>query len=609
MESFTGTLEEAEEQARAFIRAHPGNPGGYAFYMTVALSAGRIDQALAVFQAAKAQNALSPTLLGQAGQAAALNGDMAHAAELLAQAFAQGVEDAELQRYAAAAYLSLGKLEEAEAAARQAQRLAPEEPAYKAALAEILSAQRRYGDVISLTGLGARLARHLGPEFALRRALALAHLGCWDGFDEAAAVAETFSCQHPLRSQWLFALAYHPTAAAADIKAAYARWGAEVTAARGGALPPGDGSFAGRDANRIGFLVGDFAQGSLMSFLRGPAKGLCAAGYSLFAYVTRPFRDQVSAQAALDFAGVRPVHALNDDAVAALVAEDRVQVLIDMAALSAGGRPGLFARRAAPIQIAWHGTGFTTGLPAMDGYLGDHALLPPEAEAAMTEPQLLRLATGAHAWIPPAAAPPPSPREGGNVVFCCLARPMRFNARVFDCWAEILKRVPGSRLILNAIGLGTASHRDWVAGPLHAALGRHGVGAERVTLMEEGPVWATYQAADIALDPFPHGAATTALDALWMGLPVVTLAARPPAGRWGASILTAIGRTEWIAGTEADYVACAVALAADRQERAAVRRGMRDQMMASAVCDEKAFAASFAVAIAATWPGYAGQAA
>jgi predicted O-linked N-acetylglucosamine transferase (SPINDLY family) len=181
----------------------------------------------------------------------------------------------------------------------------------------------------------------------------------------------------------------------------------------------------------------------------------------------------------------------------------------------------------------------------------------------------------------------PSPAAArGFVTFGTLTRAVRMNHRVVRAWSQILHRVPGSRLIIDSVNYMDATVRDAQI----AAFASHGIGADRLDVGFHSPPWDTFRSMDIGLDCFPHNSGTTLFETLYMGVPYVTLAGRPSVGRLGSTILTGAGHPEWIAGSEDDYVEKAVALASDVSRLAAIRVGLRAEIMASPLMDEPAFA-------------------
>jgi predicted O-linked N-acetylglucosamine transferase (SPINDLY family) len=292
-----------------------------------------------------------------------------------------------------------------------------------------------------------------------------------------------------------------------------------------------------------------------------------------------------------------------DRDVAALVQRERVDILVDCAGHTRGNRLAVFARKPAPVQVTWLGFPGTTGLPAIDFRFTDAIADPPGADAFATE-TLVRLPHGFLCYAPPLSVPDVAPAPSaltGRITFGSFNNLAKLTPAVIETWARILGQVPGARLLLKAKQFSDPPTRASALDRFAAG----GIAADRLdvrtTVAAQDAHLAAYAAVDIALDPFPYNGATTTCEALWMGVPVVTLRGQRHAGRVGASLLTHAGLGEWIADTIDDYVAKAVALAQDRGQLAARRMRLRDQVMTSALGDARGFAATVEDAYRVLW--------
>jgi protein O-GlcNAc transferase len=299
----------------------------------------------------------------------------------------------------------------------------------------------------------------------------------------------------------------------------------------------------------------------------------------------------------------RHVGGMSDAALADRVRDDAIDILVDIIGHLTGIRAGLFARKPAPLQVIVAQVG-SSGMAAMDYAVADPVLLPPGLPDHFSE-KILRLPVGylfepVADLMPPVFMPPPED-PGRPVTFGSLNLLAKIDAPVLALWARVLARVPGSRLLLKAAGLADPATQRRIAG----IMGDHGVDPARLDLRPwvRGQVahLAVYDEIDIALDCFPYPGVTTSLEALLMGVPVVTLAGDRFVGRFGEAILTAIGHPEWIAPDQERYVAIAAGLAADPRLRRHLRGRLRQELLASPLCDPRSFAAALEDAFRRIW--------
>ncbi|QUD87231.1 O-linked N-acetylglucosamine transferase, SPINDLY family protein [Phenylobacterium montanum] len=427
-----------------------------------------------------------------------------------------------------------------------------------------------------------------------------------DAFQTALTKRPGFVMAH---SNLLFCLNYHPSLPAEAIFAEYRRWNEVHAAPLAPSEPP---AFAFGDPGRrlrIGYVSPDFRHHAVSFFIEPLLAAHDKSQVEVFCYAEVANPDAVTERFKAHADHWRSTVGLSDAEVADLVRQDGIDVLVDLAGHTAHNRLLAFARRAAPVQLAHMvGSGCTSGLTEMDGFLADEALAPVGAQVLFSEP-LIRLPRIPLVYAPPEGMPQVSPLPAlkkGHVTFGCFSRTARMNDDVLDLWTEILKQVPGSRLMLNAKPFQEEATREAFERRFEA----RGIEAERLDLVFTSPqpnTWAAYGAVDIALDPFPHNAGTTTIEALWLGVPVISLADRPPMGRFGKSILGAVGLDDWAVDTPQDYVAKAVAAAGDLKALKALRAGLRQRVEASPLRDAEGLARAMEAAYRSAWLARAGR--
>jgi protein O-GlcNAc transferase len=294
------------------------------------------------------------------------------------------------------------------------------------------------------------------------------------------------------------------------------------------------------------------------------------------------------------------VAGLTDDTLASLIREDGVDVLFELAGHTEQNRLPLLARRPAPVQVSWAGYVGTTGLAAIDFVLTDSFHSPDGLEEDYAE-TLLRFPCGYISYEPPPYAPDPGPlpmAETGSPTFGCLNNPAKLGPATVRLWSRILREIPGSRLVLKYKGMDDIAVRHRLLGLFSA----NGVEPGRVEMLGQTPHadhLATFQRIDIALDPSPYSGGLSTCEALWMGVPVVTLPGRAFAGRHSLSHLSNAGITDTIARDEDDFVRIALGLAARPDALAAIRHTQRERVRQSALCDLDGYANDFISALRA----------
>jgi protein O-GlcNAc transferase len=346
---------------------------------------------------------------------------------------------------------------------------------------------------------------------------------------------------------------------------------------------------------RVGYVSADFWMHAVGLFARSVITMHDTRLVVPFLYANGGRRDALSAQlrGAIEAKGGRwhEVAGLDDAQLFRQIREDGIDILIDLTGHTASSRIAMFALRPAPVQISWLGYYATTGSPAVDFVILDPWHAPPGAERQFTE-AILRLPHNRFCYTPVDGTPEPgSPPESsrGYVTFGSFNNTAKLNQRVLETWARILAAVPDSRLVLK---WRTFSDPEYAASVRGFFVSR-GIAAERIDLRGASPhpvMLAEYADLDIALDPFPFSGGHTSCEALWMGVPIVTLPQERVVSRQTLSFLAAIGLQHMAADSVDDYVARAVALARDASRRARLRRTLRDALRRSPLCDTHGFA-------------------
>lgn len=341
---------------------------------------------------------------------------------------------------------------------------------------------------------------------------------------------------------------------------------------------------------RVGYLSADFRAHAMRHYLEPLLVGHDPERVQVICYMQNKVVDEVTQRLQGYGQTWVDVHAMDDDALAQRIRQDRVHILVDCVGHTLGTRLTALARKPAPVLMTYLGYLGSTGLTAVDYRLTDAWMDPQGLTECQHTEQLLRIPGGSVAYVPHASYPDVNPLPAlthGGVTFGSLNKLEKLNLQVVQVWADILKQVPGSRLLLKTKQLAD----PMVVGRMLGLFEAQGIAEDRLILRpaSHGHL-LTYHEIDIALDPFPFGGGATTCDALWMGVPVITSPGTRSAGRLTHSILHTMGRAEWSTADLKAYVQLAVAMAKDLDELAQVRAVLRQQMQASALMDAKSFA-------------------
>jgi predicted O-linked N-acetylglucosamine transferase (SPINDLY family)/predicted SAM-dependent methyltransferase len=358
---------------------------------------------------------------------------------------------------------------------------------------------------------------------------------------------------------------------------------------------------------RIGYLSPNFHRHSVGFFLDSLLEAHDRRAVRIYGYSLVVNPDKITARLRSLCNEWRDVSASSDEQIARQVRADEIDILVDLAGHTGSSRLLVFARRPAPVQATWLGYPDTTGLAAMDWRLTDARADPPGDSDRLHSERLLRLERGFHCYAPPPESPevvePPSARTG-HITFGSFNTLAKLTPEMVALWGRLLSRVPGSRMLIKAHALASAgAQRALVEG-----FAAQGVAAARLTLLGADNNLprhlGRYGEIDIALDTFPYHGTTTTCEALWMGVPVITLAGRAHVSRVGVSLLHQVGLEELVAQDAEQYLDLAQALAQDSARLAQLRAGMRERMRASPLVDASGFARSLEKAYRDMWAAH-----
>lgn len=588
-----GRLEQAEAGYREILRLDPRHPHANNNMAILLRGARRLDDAVAYYRAAVAGAPTDPLIRSNLGCVLV---------DLLRNAEAAGCMGAAaaLNPQYAEAYFNLGNVQ------RGLNRLDLAEKSYRRALRikpGLAEAHANLGDVHKARGQLTEAAACFRAALALRPDMPEPCNNLGETLKEQGLVEEAVALfqqgvrQHPdnmlIHSNLLFALHYTPAVPPEIIARAHRYWDEKHARPLLPAQPRHANDRSPERRLRVGYVSPDFCAHSCAYFSEPLLRAHDRAAVEIYCYPSSRREDVVTRR----FHGLadawRPLVGLPDDDAAALIRQDRIDILVDLAGHTCDSRLPVFASRPAPVQVSWLGYPDTTGMTAVDYRFTDAVADPPGDADRWHAERLIRLEGGFLAYQPVVDAPleeiPPALGRGW-VTFGSFNNTAKVTPEVVRVWSKILKQVPDSRLIVKGRALGDAPTCARYA----ALFAAQGVSPRRVELLNRiEPVdnhLRAYDRVDIGLDPFPYNGTTTTCEALWMGVPVVTLAGANHVSRVGASLLTHCGLPELAAYDEEGYVAAAVELAGDLGRLAEMRRTMRERLQNAPLTDYDGFA-------------------
>ncbi|MGB5259881.1 MAG: tetratricopeptide repeat protein [Gammaproteobacteria bacterium] len=501
----------------------------------------------------------------------------------------------------AGAYVGLGKLEDASKLYRAVVNLDPGNPDSHANLGACLfysgaleEASRQYRHAIRLRqnaayydGLGATLCQQGKYSAAI------------DAHRQAIQIQPGNARFH---SNLLLSLNYLPSETQEEILAEHQQWARlhehSLT------LPNShtNSKESGRRL-RIGYVSPDFRKHSVAYFLEPLLAHHDNDTVETFCYACTPQQDDTTKRLQHAASHWHDISRLDDQQAAKQIQADQIDILVDVAGHTAKNRLTLFTRKPAPVQLTYLGYPTTTGLSSIDYRLTDVFADPQGNEDCYTE-QLIHLPGCFLCYLPPPNAPPVAPcpvKANGYITFGSFNNLAKINDDVVSLWADVLHAVSNSHLVIKNPSLTDQP----TAERYRSMFARHGVAAERVVLLGLAPTTEehldTYNRVDIALDTYPYNGTTTTCEALYMGVPVITLAGRTHAGRVGVSLLSCLGLNDLICATPDDYLQNAVILAEDPDRLSGYRTHLRDMMLNSLLCNGPEFAQKIELAYKSMW--------
>jgi protein O-GlcNAc transferase len=358
---------------------------------------------------------------------------------------------------------------------------------------------------------------------------------------------------------------------------------------------------------RIGYVSPDFKRHAVAYFIEPVIAAHNREYFEVFCYSNSDICDDITERIKNITDQWRDISIVSDEKAAEVIRKDRIDILIDLAGHTANNRILLFARKPAPVQANWIGYPPTTGLSTIDYKIVDHYTDPPGLTERFYSEKLMRLPESFVCYLPDRESPDVGPLPAlttGHITFGSFNTFLKVTPQVVELWSIILNSLPRSHFIMKS---NIFSDKNTYKYAMDMFMQR-GIAAERIILLS----WAssikshlnTYNSIDIGLDTFPYNGTTTTCEAMWMGVPVITLADTGYAAKTGVSLLSNVGLTELIAETPDKYISTAVNLAKDLKRLQLLREHLRDIMKCSPLCDSKKFTVNLEMCYQKMWEAW-----
>lgn len=600
-----GRLEEALDACERAIQLNPDLPDAHNMRGVILKDLGRAEEALAACTRA---TGIRPDFAEAHHTRGAILKDLNRPQEALA-ACTRAIEIrpgfAEAHNTLGIILKHLGRPEEALVACTRAIRLRPEFAEAHDNRGSLLAELGRMSEALDACEHALRLNPHRAAAH-YNHANLLSNLGRFEfaeaGYRRSLELAPDHAQAH---SNLLFLMAADARLRPEDMLEQQRQWDrAHGAAGRARALPIRRRQVSPERRLRIGYVSPDFRRHSVAYFFEPLLAAHDREGFEVFCYANHDDQtqsDPVTQRLQQQAEHWRFVQPLDDHMLAQQIHADGIDILVDLAGHTEGNRLKAFTYRPAPVQAMYLGYCASSGLDAMDYWITD-AVLHPDDSTELASEQIHRLPRCSFCYLPPPEAPAvtPCPSTDDRVVFGSFNHFSKLQPAVIATWAQLLRELPGSRLLIMDQYLADAGIRQW----LERAFAGHGVTAERLILRGRVPFaqyLAAYAEVDIVLDAFPRTGGTTTAEALWMGVPVITLAGSRYVERISASKLTALGLPELINRTREDYLATALRLARDASLRWQLRASLRQRMTDSLLCDSRGLARAMEDAYRTLW--------
>lgn len=563
---------------------------------------GNLDGAVGSLQKLVAINPNQPDLYGRLGDIYKMQGKLNTAIDYFHKALSLAPDNHEILNSLGVAFKEIGELEKAVASYRQALVYKPDYADVYNNLGNVLgdlgqldAAVANYkvaiahnpGSVAALNNLGVALTEQCELVAAI------------DCYKKAITNAPHNQTAH---SNLLFTTQYLPGQSLKTLLIAHQGWAATLPANLKKQLLPHKNDPSPNRRLRLGLVSPDLGRHPVGYFMLGLIKSRPKSELEIICYSDR-IADAMSKELKKHADGWLFSKALSNHDLARRINADKIDILIDLAGHTENNRLLTFAMRPAPIQISWAGYVGTTGLATMDYLLADNHYVHRGEEQYYTE-QIIRLPDSWVCYTPPEYAAITTPQAVNSkergVMLGNFGSPAKINSEMLEVWADILKKIPDASLLLKYRGMDNPSNIKRIK----EQLAKKDIVESRIIIEGKTPhpeFLGRYHDVDIALDTLPYSGGLTTFEALWMGVPVVSVVGDTFAGRHSTSILNTLGLSELVASDLAGYVELVVELATNRKKLQLIRAGLSQRLLNSPLCNHEKFSQDLSRKLRKVW--------
>jgi protein O-GlcNAc transferase len=596
-----GLYDAAMAAYQEALRLKPGYAEAHNYLGQVFMEQGKFEQSLVSFHAALKHNPRLAEACNNLGMALMKLGQSEEAIEAFHNALEINPNYPQTYNNLGTAQLALGQKDAALASFHMAIQLRPDLAEPRNNLAKVLRDQGKIDEAIAAYGQALQLKSDL-PEVYNNLGNALKDQGQLDqaiaAYRTALRLKPDYLCAY---SNILYGLHFHPGYDARAIGEEHQRWNRQIAAPLKEFIKPHTPPDSHRDDPerrlKVGYVSPDFYSHAESHFVTPLLEAHDHRQFEIHCYASVMRPDHITERLRRGVDVWHNVLGKSDADLAQQIREDQIDILVDLTMHMANNRLLVFAQKPAPVQVTWLAYPGSTGLDTIDYRLTDAFMDPPGVATPYFTEEAVRLPDCWCCYDPLSDAAPKPPRQDGPICFGSLNNPCKLNDQVLNLWGKVLEATPDSRLLILTFSVEHQKH-------MRQLYERMGIESQRLIFVKRCPreqYLRLYDRIDIGLDPLPYNGITTTLDALWMGVPVISLAGSTAAGRAGLGILSTLGLPELVVQTPEQYVEIAVKLAGDLPGLKELRSTLRQRMQASPLMDAKRFARNVESAYHTMW--------